>query len=312
MTAPVLMSVRCPISKLPVPHASSSRRQQLCAGGFAALGTLEQPFELCRALGGFAKSGLGDGQTPPWADTCAVEVCKVPDTLGGSDLFFFQLLTQPDRSSLRVFRFGRANKIPLHCEISGSVPAHPPLLSLWHCPTLGNYWHCVGHIKFPINQCVAISLLQPPLLLLCNRSSSGISSSFHSHLLISSDIFQGWFLYCFRDMFLASSFCLLLETEHTWEECQKCDRFAHLFLPVLLPPSQYFHWILMIQSMNSSVWMVLHSRDAMYILTSNETCFISWGQWDLNSSVSGKYSCSWIKGIDQPPSKQGREDSCHC
>lgn len=216
MTAPVLMSVRCPISKLPVPHASSSRRQQLCAGGFAALGTLEQPFELCRALGGFAKSGLGDGQTPPWADTCAVEVCKVPDTLGGSDLFFFQLLTQPDRSSLRVFRFGRANKIPLHCEISGSVPAHPPLLSLWHCPTLGNYWHCVGHIKFPIKQCVAISLLQPPLLLLCNRSSSGISSSFHSHLLISSDIFQGWFLYCFRDMFLASSFCLLLETEHTW------------------------------------------------------------------------------------------------
>lgn len=70
------------------------------------------------------------GKRHPGADTCAVEVCKVPDTLGGCDLFFFQLLTQPDRISLRVFCFGSANIIPSHCEISGSVPAHPHLLSL--------------------------------------------------------------------------------------------------------------------------------------------------------------------------------------
>lgn len=244
MIPPVPISVRSPLSQLPAPHASSGKRHQLCAGGFAALARLSSPLSATEPSVALQSHGWVTGKRHPRADTCAAEVCRVPDTSGGWGLFPFQLLTHPDRSSCWVLCFGRANKI-----LSLTVRFQAPLLLILlpslcdTAPHQGNYRHWEAHIKFLINQCVVISflpLMQPPLPLLCNRSSSGASSSFHSHLLISSDIFQGWFLYCFRDIFLASSFCLVLETEHTWEECQKCDIFADLFLPLFLPPLPVF------------------------------------------------------------------------
>lgn len=66
----------------------------------------------------------------PRADTCVAEACETPDTLGGCDLFSFQLLNQPDRSSLGVRGVGSANKFPSHWEISGSVPACSRLVPL--------------------------------------------------------------------------------------------------------------------------------------------------------------------------------------
>lgn len=94
------VSVRCFISKPPAPRASSSKRYHLRAGGFAALGMLERPFERCGALSGLQNRRQVTGKRHPGADTCAVEACEMPDTLGGCDLFSFQLLNQADRSSL--------------------------------------------------------------------------------------------------------------------------------------------------------------------------------------------------------------------
>lgn len=189
--------------------------QWLCtiAGGWRANATPE----LTPVQGRFAKC-----LTPPEAVTCFSFNSSL--NLTGAR-FAFSILAGPIKSPLTE-RFWALLLLILSSSLGDIVPHR------------GNYWHCVGHIKFLINQCVAIPLL--PLLLLCNRSSSGASSSFHSHLLISSDFFQGWFFCCFGDIFLASSFCLLLETEHTWEECQKCDIFTYLFLTVLLPPLPVF------------------------------------------------------------------------
>lgn len=104
-------------------RTSSSKRHPLHTGGFAALGMLERPFECCRAFSGLQNRRRVMSECHPRADTCVAEACKTPDTLGGCDLFSFQLLNQPDRSSLGVRRVGSANKFPLHWEISVSVPA---------------------------------------------------------------------------------------------------------------------------------------------------------------------------------------------
>lgn len=204
---------------------------------WAALWTLQSPRRLCKTTAGW-RANASTELTPvqwrfakcltPWEAVTCFSFNSSLNLTGAR--FEFSILARQIKSP-RTVRFQALFLLILHSSLCDIIPHQ------------GNYWHCVGHIKFLINQCVAISLLlllQPPLLPCYNRSSSGASSSFHSHLLISSDIFQGWFLYCFRDIFLASSFCLLLETEHTWRECQKCDIFADLFLPALLPPLPVF------------------------------------------------------------------------
>lgn len=103
--------------------------------------------------------------------------------------FEFSVLAVPINSPHTV-RFQALFLLILDCCLCGTAPHR------------GNYWGCVGRIKFLVKECAVISLLlQPPLHLLHNRRCSGASSSFHSYLLISSDIFQGWFSCCFRDIF---------------------------------------------------------------------------------------------------------------
>lgn len=204
---------------------------------WATLWALQSPQWLCKITGGWRANATPELTPVQWRFAkCLTPRESVTCFSFNSSLnltgarFEFSVLAVPLKSPCTV-RFQVVFLLILISSLCDTVPHR------------GNYWHWVGHIKFLVNQCVVISLLlllQPPLLLLCNRSSSGVSSSFHSHLLISSDIFQGWFLYCFRDIFLTSSFCLLLETEHTWVECQKCDIFADLFLPVLLLPLPVF------------------------------------------------------------------------
>lgn len=81
-------------------HASSSKRHHLHPGGFAALSMLEQPFECCVDLSSLQNHRQVMGKCQRRADTCVAKACEMPDTLGGYDLFSFQLLNQPDRSFL--------------------------------------------------------------------------------------------------------------------------------------------------------------------------------------------------------------------
>lgn len=144
--------------------------------------------------------------------------------------FEFSVLALPINSSHTV-RFQAPFLLILDCCLCGTAPH-------W-----GNYWGCVGRIKFLIKERAVLSLLlpQPPLRLLQNRRCSGASSSFHSYLQISSDIFQGWFSCCFRDIYLASSSCLLLEKEQTREKCQKCDSISRpLFTSTSPSPHSIF------------------------------------------------------------------------
>lgn len=92
--APELISVRCPLSRLPAPDSSSVQVD------LQPLARLSSPLNTAESSVALQNHGWVTGKRQHGADTCAVEVCKVPDTLGGCDLFFFQLLTQPDRSSL--------------------------------------------------------------------------------------------------------------------------------------------------------------------------------------------------------------------
>jgi len=125
-------------------HASSSKRHHLHPGGFAALSMLERPLECCTDLCSLKNQRQVMGKCHPRADTCVAKACEMPDTLGGYDLFSFQLFNQPDRRSLWACSTGRPNKFPSHWEVSGSVSAQSQLLPLWHHSTPGQLLRLCG------------------------------------------------------------------------------------------------------------------------------------------------------------------------
>lgn len=105
------LSVRHFISKLPAPHANSSKRDCLLAGAFAVFGMLEWSFECCSDLQNHRR--VMDKRHPR-ADTCAVEVCEMSDTLRRAQLAF---LSTP-QSARQELTLNSVSAAPVHSSLT--------------------------------------------------------------------------------------------------------------------------------------------------------------------------------------------------
>lgn len=123
-----------------------------------------EPFELCRALGGFAKSGVGDVQMPPWADSVQWRFAKCLTPWEALTCFPFSsslnltgarsefpILAGPIKSS-RTVRFQALFLLILHSSLCDTVPHWAITGTVWdtlNSPSTSVWqYHSCSHLCF--------------------------------------------------------------------------------------------------------------------------------------------------------------------